>query len=223
MILAIKIQKWCNGRNHRSPSRTSCSNVNMSRPHNSNGDDDASSYATSGVGNSTFHCASDHDNNTDSNENQNNNQHQQHHQQPSPPTNENSGGGGAAENNEHIPNKVDNVDDAVDQMKSLLKVDELISGTDDPVEKKYYQKIDVILEKHLREEFDKGTYHINNLEKLKYACGRGIYALWISSSIPLKIGMSAVNKRKFDRHIKRHLILLVWRRWRKCALITLLL
>lgn len=134
-------------------------------------------------------------NNNDSNEDQNNNQHQQHHQQPSPPTNENSGSSGAAENNKHIPKRVDSVDDAVDQMKSLLKVDELISGTDDPVEKKYYQKIEVILEKHLREEFDKGTYHINNLGKLTEACGKGIYALWISSSIPLKVGMSAVNKK----------------------------
>ena len=112
--------------------------------------------------------------------------------------NENSGSSGAAENNKLIPKRVDSVDDAVDQMKILLNIEALMkeakTKTDD--EREYYNNIEVILEQHLREEFDKGTYHINNLEKLTYACGRGIYALWISSSIPLKIGMSAVNKRE---------------------------
>ena len=111
--------------------------------------------------------------------------------------NENSGSSGAAENNKLIPKRVDSVDDAVDQMKILLNIEALMkeAKTDDE-QREYYNNIEVILEQHLREEFDKGTYHINNLEKLTHACGRGIYALWISSSIPLKIGMSAVNKRK---------------------------
>ena len=57
------------------------------------------------------------------------------------------------------PTPVKNVEDAVKNMKQLLNTAALINSADNEEEKKYYQSIESMLEKHLRAEFDKGTYH----------------------------------------------------------------
>jgi len=94
------------------------------------------------------------------------------------------------------PTPIKNVEDAVKNMKQLLNTAALINSADNEKEKKYYQSIESILEKHLRAEFDKGTYHnvFDSVKKLVSGSGKGIYALLRSADIPLKIGMSLVNK-----------------------------
>jgi len=94
------------------------------------------------------------------------------------------------------PTPIKNVEDAVKNMKQLLNTAALINSADNEEEKKYYQSIESMLEKHLRAEFDKGTYHnvFDSVKKLVSGSGKGIYALLRAADIPLKIGMSVVNK-----------------------------
>ena len=53
-----------------------------------------------------------------------------------------------------------------------------------------------VLEQHLREEYRKGTYHsiLVSLKRLVHGSGAGLYALLYKEGVPLKIGMSLVER-----------------------------
>ena len=93
-------------------------------------------------------------------------------------------------------NNIRTEEEAVAEMKRILHTQEKIDATNNREEKKYYRSMERVLEQHLREEYRKGTYHsiLDSLKRLVHGSGAGLYALLYKEGVPLKIGMSLVER-----------------------------
>lgn len=87
-------------------------------------------------------------------------------------------------------------EEAVEQMRRILHTEKKISSAQTEEEVAHYQEVDIICEEHVRESFRNGRYDslFSNLRRLVHGSGRGLYALFFSIGIALKLGMSLVDK-----------------------------